>query len=139
MRQHIAERCRMDLPIRRFADVVVAAPSGRIDFTNAEAFKTALWPALAENRADRGAVVLDFGNVHYISSVGLRVLMLAAKEMHREQRKIAIAGAQQTVREILAISRFNMILAVFTSLRDALEQISPGALAAYDARGLKPS
>ena len=129
----------MDLPIRRFADVVVAEPSGRIDYTNAEQFKAALWPALAENRAERGAVVLDFGNVDYISSVGLRVLMLAAKEMHGEQRKIAIAGAQQTVSEILAISRFHMILSVFPSLREALEKLSPGALAVFDAPGLKPS
>jgi anti-anti-sigma factor len=123
----------MQLSNRRFADVVVAEPAGRIDYGNAESFKSALWPLLVQDRAERGAFVLDLSSVNYISSVGLRVLMLAAKEMNAEQRKIAIAAPQSVVREILEISRFNMILAIFPSVREALEQFSPAALAAYDA------
>jgi anti-anti-sigma factor len=122
----------MQLSTRRFADVVVAEPAGRIDYTNAEGFKSALWPLL-QNRAEHGAFVLDLSRVNYISSVGLRVLMLAAKEMNGEQRKIAIAAPQSVVREILEISRFNMILAIFPSVREALEHFSPAAVAAYDA------
>ena len=122
----------MDFSTRRFADVIVAEPVGRIDYTNAEGFKSLLWPALAQNRDGRGAFILDFGRVSYISSVGLRVLMLAAKEMKAEQRKIAIAAPQPVVREILEISRFNLILAIFSSVREALAQLSPAALAAYD-------
>jgi anti-anti-sigma factor len=122
----------MQLSTRRFADVVVAEPAGRIDYTNAESFKSVLWPVLLQNREEHGAFVLDLSRVNYISSVGLRVLMLAAKEMNAEQRKIAIAAPQSVVREILEISRFNMILAIFPSVREALEQFSPAALAAYD-------
>jgi anti-anti-sigma factor len=122
----------MELSSRRFADVVVAEPAGRIDYANAEAFKSLLWPALSQNRAERGAFVLDLSRVNYISSVGLRVLMLAAKEMNAEERKIAIAAPRPVVREILEISRFNMILTIFTSVREALEKLSPAALAAYD-------
>ena len=123
----------MDLSTRRFADVIVAEPVGRIDYTNAESFKSALWPLLGQSHAEPGAFVLDLSRVNYISSVGLRVLMLAAKEMNAEQRKIAIAAPQPVVREILEISRFNMILAIFPSVREALAQFSPAALAAYDA------
>jgi len=122
----------MQLSTRRFADVVVAEPAGRIDYTNAESFKSTLWPALLQNRAERGAFVLDFSRVNYISSVGLRVLMLAAKDMNVQERKFAIAAPQPVVREILDISRFNLILAIFSSVREALEQLSPAALAAYD-------
>jgi anti-anti-sigma factor len=123
----------MQLSTRRFADVVVAEPAGRIDYTNAESFKSVLWPLLVQSHSERGAFVLDLSRVNYISSVGLRVLMLAAKETNAEQRKIAIAAPQSVVREILEISRFNMILAIFPSVREALEQFSPAALAAYDA------
>ena len=129
-RQNAKTKC-MDLSTRRFADVVVAEPAGRIDYTNAEDFKSMLWPALA-HQPEGGAFVLDFSRVSYISSVGLRVLMLAAKEMKAEQRKIAIAAPQPVVREILEISRFNLILAIFSSVREALAQLSPAALAAYD-------
>ena len=122
----------MQLSTRRFADVVVAEPAGRIDYTNADSFKSALWPLLGQSHAGPGAFVLDLSRVNYISSVGLRVLMLAAKEMNAEQRKFAIAAPPPVVREILKISRFNLILAIFSTVREALEQLSPAALAAYD-------
>ena len=37
------------------------------------------------------------------------------------------------VREIIEISRFHLILTVFASVREALERLSPQALAAHDA------
>ena len=123
----------MELSTRRYADVVVAEPAGRIDFTNAEDFKSALWQALTQNEGERGPVVIDFSRVDYISSVGLRVLMLAAKEMNGGRRKITVAAPSPVVREIIEISRFHLILAVFASVRDALERLSPQALAAHDA------
>jgi anti-anti-sigma factor len=122
----------MELSTRRFADVVVAEPAGRIDFTNAEDFKSALWQALTQNQGERGPVVVDFSRVDYISSVGLRVLMLAAKEMNGGRRKITIAAPSPVVREIIEISRFHLILTVFASVREALERLSPQALAAHD-------
>lgn len=123
----------MNLVTRRFADVVVAEPSGRIDFTNADAFKSALADAIEQNSGERGPVVIDFSRVDYISSVGLRVLMVAAKEMNGGRRKITIAAPSPVVREIIEISRFHLILAVFASVREALERLSPAALAAHDA------
>jgi len=123
----------MELSTRRFADVIVAEAVGRIDYTNADDFKSALWQALEQNRGERGPVVIDFSRVDYISSVGLRVLMLAAKEMNGGKRKITIAAASPVVSEIIAISRFHLILAVFASVREALEKLSPAALAAHDA------
>jgi anti-sigma B factor antagonist len=122
----------MDLVTRRYADVVVAEPVGRIDFTNAEDFKTSLWQAIAQNQGERGPVVIDFSRVDYISSVGLRVLMLAAKEMNGGQRKITVAAPSPVVREIIEISRFHLILSVFASVREALERLSPRALTALD-------
>ena len=115
----------MELSTRRFADVVVAEPAGRIDFTNAEDFKSALWQALTQNQGERGPVVIDFSRVDYISSVGLRVLMLAAKEMNGGRRKITIAAPSPVVREIIEISRFHLILTVFASVREALEKSIP--------------
>jgi anti-sigma B factor antagonist/stage II sporulation protein AA (anti-sigma F factor antagonist) len=122
----------MQYSSRRFADVVVAAPAGRIDHANAEEFSRALAPEL-NDRENRSALLLDFAGVDYISSVGLRALMVAAKRLRADQRRIAIAALQPIVREILQISRFDLILDVFpSSVRDALAQLSTPALAAYD-------
>src|SRR5213076_2934066 len=71
----------MRLDETRFADVVVLGPIGRVDHVTAEELKTALAPHLARCGPGHDHVVLDFAGVDYISSAGLRVLMLAAKQV----------------------------------------------------------
>ncbi len=123
----------MEFSSRRFADVIVAAPVGRIDHTSADALQDRLVPLLAAPDATAASLLLDFGNVEYISSVGLRVLMLAAKQVRSRKARIGVASLQPLVAEIFAISRFNQVLEVFPATRDALAAMSPAALSAFDA------
>jgi anti-sigma B factor antagonist len=118
---------------REFANVAVAAPVGRIDQAGAPAFEQALSPLLARAGAAKGGVILDFGGVEYISSVGLRVLMIAAKTMKGHGARLILASPQPVVAEILAISRFDRVLEMAPTVRRALEWLSATALAAYDA------
>ena len=60
---------------------VLMAPRGRIDHASAEDFALALKPYLEDCRATAAPCVLDMAEVDYISSVGLRVLMLASKQV----------------------------------------------------------
>lgn len=123
----------MDVSCSRFADVVVAAPAGRVDHTNAESLSSALAPLLSPIDGRARALVLDFERVDYISSVGLRVLMVAAKEARACRSRIAVAALQPVVGEIFAISRFDHVLDVFASVREAIALISPAALREFDA------
>jgi anti-anti-sigma factor len=116
---------------RHFANIAVAAPVGRLDQGAGDAFEQALLP-LAEESQNAGLIV-DFTGVDYISSVGLRVLMLAAKATRARKARIAAVALQPIVAEIFAISRFDSVLEMFPSVRDALAAMSPDALAAYDA------
>ena len=121
----------MDIVSRRYGDVVVAAPVGRIDHANADHLTAALAPLLES--AGGGALLLDFSRVDYISSVGLRVLMMAAKTLRTQQRKLGVAAPQPLVREIFEISRFNLILDLSPSVRAGLERLSAHSVAAFDA------
>jgi anti-anti-sigma factor len=123
----------MDLSHRRYADAVVLAPVGRIDHASAEGFKTALAPHIARCAAGQDQVVLDLSGVDYISSAGLRVLMLARKQAKAQGGTLAVAGLTPVVKEIFEISRFTVVFDLFPSVRAALERISPPALAAFDA------
>jgi anti-anti-sigma factor len=118
---------------QRLADVFVAAPVGQIDHPNAQQLQLALAPVLADAALSKSALVFDFAGVEYISSVGLRVLLMAAKQVRAHNARIAVAALQPVVKEIFDIARFNHVLEVFTSVRAALEQLSAPALAAYDA------
>ena len=124
----------MQFQSRQYGRIIVAAPSGRIDHAAAGPFEQALTPLLGN--AEAAAIVVDFGGVEYISSVGLRVLMIAAQQVRAHQARLSVAALQQVVAEIFAISRFDKILVVCATLEDALAYSSEAALAAYrDAGG----
>ena len=74
-------------------------------------------PMVAAAAARRGSLVLDFSAIEYISSVGLRVLMIAAKQMREHEGRLLVAALQSVVAEIFAISRFDRILTVHRDAR----------------------
>jgi anti-sigma B factor antagonist/stage II sporulation protein AA (anti-sigma F factor antagonist) len=118
---------------RKVADVVVAVPVGKLDHNHAILFEEELAPIVGDAAAAKAPVVLDFTGVDYISSMGLRVLMVASKKMRARETPLAVAGLQPTVEEIFGIARFNHVVQVFPSVRAALEKLSASAAAAYDA------
>jgi len=123
----------MQLTDRRIGNAMVLAALGRIDHASAESFKAALEPYLVQCKAGGDVVVLDFSGVEYISSVGLRILMLAAKQARSQAGAIAVAALQPVVKEIFEISRFTLVIPCFAGVRDALVAIAPSALASYGA------
>jgi anti-sigma B factor antagonist len=122
----------MELSPRRFADAVVVSPTARVDQTTVDAFQAALAPHLARCGPDQDRLILDLSGVTYISSAGLRILMLAARQCKAQKGTLLVTGLQPLVREIFEISKFTLILAIVPSLRDALTKVSPEALAAFE-------
>ena len=124
----------MILTDTRFADVVVVALKGRLDQTTAEDVRTALAPYLARCAEGQDHVVLDMTDVDYISSAGLRVLMLAAKQAKAQKGYLALVAVQPLVLEILEISKFTLVLKILPAARDAMAEVSPAGLAAFESR-----
>ena len=123
----------MQFGSQRLIDVFVATPVGRVDHPNAELLKQALAPVLDAAVIGRHALVLDFSGIDYISSMGLRVLLMASKQLRAANARIAVAALQPVAKEIFDIARFNHVVEIFPTVRDALHELSAPALAAYDA------
>jgi anti-sigma B factor antagonist len=122
----------MDLAPRSIADVLVLAPAGRLDHESVDAFRTGLQPQLDTALQAGRRVLFDLSGLDYVSSAGLRCFMLAAKQANAKNGKIAVAAPRPVVAEIFEISRFNMVLRVFPSMRDALGFLSADAAAAFE-------
>jgi anti-anti-sigma factor len=118
----------------RFADVVVLSIAGRVDHGTSEELRNALAAPLGRCEAGQDHLVLDFAGVDYISSAGLRVLMLAAKQASAQKGFLALAAVQPLVREILEISKFTLVLRTEPSVRDAVGAASGAGIAAFDGR-----
>lgn len=125
----------MQITTHIYAEAEVVRPQGRIDHASSASFEAALAPRIAAAIARPGPLVLDFAEIDYISSVGLRVLMIAAKQMREHQAPLLVASLQSVVAEIFAISRFDRVLSVVATLDDALARCSGAAQASYAASG----
>jgi len=106
----------MDLHPNTMDGVKVLAPTGRIDHASADSFQVALEPHLAQCRDQEPALVIDMSAVDYISSVGLRVLMVAAKQVKAQNGCIVIAALTPIVKEVFEISRFNLVFDIFDNV-----------------------
>lgn len=73
---------------------------------------------------DGGArqLVLNFSPLDYISSAGLRVVLVLAKRLKTEGGKLVLFGMQPHVREVFDISGFLAILNVQPGRAEALAQ-----------------
>lgn len=121
----------MQVEQKACAEARVVTPIGRLSHDNADELRTALEPLLGRCAAGQETLVLDFARLEYISSAGLRVLMLAAKQAKAQGGRILIAALQPVVREIFEISRFNMVFETMPTLEAALASVSPAAAAAW--------
>ncbi|HSN45464.1 MAG TPA: STAS domain-containing protein [Casimicrobiaceae bacterium] len=122
----------MDIASHRYADVAVVAPLGRLDYGNAGDLERTLAPLLEAVPTAPVGVVIDCAGIDYISSIGLRALLIAAKAMRARSGRIAAAGLQPVVAEIFAISRFQNVVEVFDTPAAALASMSAAALAAFE-------
>lgn len=96
----------------------IVAPSGRID----EATATEFSDRLGETVAGGGRIVLDLAEINYMSSRGLRALTLAQRKGVEAGAAIVLVRPNETMREILAISRYDMVFQVFDTIEDALAE-----------------
>jgi anti-anti-sigma factor len=122
----------MSLPHRSFGNARVVMAKGRLDHDNCDAFQADLAEHLHATAQDGAALVLDLSGLEYVSSAGLRCLMMGARQATSQKNRIMVAAPQPVVAEILQISRFNLVLQVFGTTREALASVSPEAAAAFD-------
>ena len=106
----------MQISTRTSSDIHIVAIAGNLDSTTSPEAQKALDAVLAGARK----VVLDFSELDYISSAGLRVLLGAAKQLRASGGTLRIFGLNQSVREVFEISGFSAILAVYPSEAEAL-------------------
>lgn len=123
----------MEISDRKVADVLVVTVKGRMDQMTSEHAQAKLldYVKAAENGF---AMVLDFSGLEYISSVGLRALMLTAKESKPKNGRVVIAALTPVVQEIFQISRFTFVFKTFESVMSALGTLSPTAADLYDRK-----
>jgi anti-anti-sigma factor len=109
----------MQISTRTSTDIHIVAITGSMDSTTSPEAQKSLTAVLAGAKK----VALDFTQLDYISSAGLRVLLGAAKQLRASGGKLGMFGLNQSVREVFEISGFSTILSIYQSEAEALSAL----------------
>ena len=101
----------------RTGDVLVLLPIGRIDSVNARPFESAVMDSISTGERH---VVVDFKRLDFISSSGLRVLLLAAKALKAAEGTLVLCAMQSHIEEVFRISGFDRFIPIKQSRVAAL-------------------
>jgi anti-anti-sigma factor len=104
--------------------VTVLAPSGRIDTTTSGRVEESVRRMVDEGVRE---LVIDFSNVEYISSAGLRVLLVLAKRMRDLQGRLVLCGMPESVRQVFRLAGFMPLFRIEPSQEAALASLATRA------------
>jgi sigma-B regulation protein RsbU (phosphoserine phosphatase) len=109
----------MEIRQTKRGDTFVIAPIGRIDSTTSDAVDKAVNAAL---EAGERKLIVDFSGVDYISSAGLRVLLVAAKRLSGGKGSFELESLGESVRQVFDLAGF---LPLFKSTGAAISSGPP--------------
>ena len=107
----------MNIQFRDSAGVTVVAVAGKLDALTAADYETTMKALLADGKT---RCVVDFSELTYISSAGLRVVLAAAKSTKAAGGETRFAGVTGNVLAVIEMTGFNSILSLHDSVDAAL-------------------
>ena len=97
----------MEINIKH-GDNLVIELTGRLDTITS----TELADAVAKETITENLIIIDFKNLEYISSAGLRVLLALKKQFSEENKEFEIHNINDVIKEVFNVTGFINILTV---------------------------
>ncbi|MFA5626443.1 MAG: STAS domain-containing protein [Thiohalomonadaceae bacterium] len=107
----------MEIQVTDSGQALVVSVVGKLDAVSASDYEKAVSELIADGKT---RFVVDFANLSYISSAGLRVLLSTAKQLKPKGGDIMFANLQDNVLEVFEMTGFSSILSIHPSLEAAL-------------------
>ena len=107
----------MEIKTSYKGDIILVRLIGRLDTGTSPAAESTINKELEQGRIN---LIINLAETEYLSSSGLRVLLVTAKKISAIKGKMKICEPNDVVREILDISGFSTILDVRESEEEAL-------------------
>lgn len=95
----------MEINIKHGEEMIVAL-QGRLDTTTSQELEA----VLEKEEVKENLVVLEFKDLEYISSAGLRLLLSLKKKLEKDNKKLEIRNINDVVKEVFNVTGFINIL-----------------------------
>lgn len=107
----------MNITQKSTDDITILELSGRLDTRTSPDLETMVLEII-DNEQVR--LLMDFSDLDYINSTGLRILVMAFQRLSRTGGQLAICGVKDYIFEIFDISGYNKLFPLFPDQNKAL-------------------
>lgn len=113
----MTEQSQLAVREERSDKAKVLCLTGRLDGTNTAILEAAV---AAHLQAEETLLLFDLEQLIYISSAGLRVLLVIARKVQAQGGKALFCSLSDDISQVFAVSGFKDVLSVYRSRADAL-------------------
>lgn len=101
--------------------IIMLELKGRLDTLSSSELERKLTDLITQKEYK---LVLDFSQLDFISSSGLRVLLAAGKQLKSASGKMVLCALKEHVKEVFDVAGFTMLFSIFPSAEIALKELS---------------
>ena len=112
----------LQIDIEEIEKRIILRLNGRLDAATSPILEKKILKLVEEKRTD---LLLDFSNVDYLSSAGLRLLLSSTKKLHSLKGNLVLFSLAAEVEEIIKMAGFDRILHIFADEKEALQHRHP--------------
>jgi anti-anti-sigma factor len=107
----------MEIQNERIGDTCVVTAKGQLDGGASSAFADKIAELITRPNPK---LLIDFAGVDFITSAGLRAVLVLLKKVKAAGGSFALCSVQEPVREILGITGFTSMLSIHPARADAV-------------------
>lgn len=109
----------MDIAQQEKSGVVCIKLTGRLDADSAPAAEATVNELMQQGKT---RLLFDLSELDYISSAGLRVILLTVKGVQSQKGKLVLSALRPYVREIFDVSNFSSIIPITDTVAAGWQQ-----------------
>ena len=110
----------MEIRKKKFHNGSIVTITERLDTTNSNQLQAYLDELLKSGVLN---LIIDFSDLDYISSSGLRIILVTAKRLKAARGEFRLCGMKKFIKEIFDISGFSKILKIDDDLETSISKI----------------
>jgi anti-sigma B factor antagonist len=112
----------MEINVRELNDVAILELEGRLDASTVNNLRDKLKNLIQHNHSN---IVLDLGNISFIDSSGIGILVASLRSINEINGDIKISNVKDHVRSIFELTRLHHIFEIFDDCEIAALSFSP--------------
>ncbi len=109
----------LDIKVEEIDKIIILRLLGRLDAASSSVLQDKLKVLINEKRY---VILLDFSNIDYLSSAGLRVLLSFTKKCKENKGRLGIFSINEDVMEVIKLTGFDKILNIYKKEKEAFSE-----------------